>query len=132
MPDEPIPSHFGDGHFATCVNRRVSVRYACNDRPWLIRVLAKPSFQSVRALVQDISATGVSLALGSKVPAGTVLAIEFRSSGSGYSGILSARVVRAGPMASGGWLIGCQLSRPLSDEDLRALVQERVRDRVID
>jgi hypothetical protein len=105
-------------------NRRVSVRYPCTRRPWLIRVLAKPSFQSVRAIVQEISTTGLSLALASKVPEGTILAIEFRGSASGFSGIVSGRVVHARLNDCGNWIIGCQLARPLSESDLDALLAD--------
>jgi len=126
MSNPCVPSDAEKSASTECENRRVSVRYLCTGRPWLIRLLAKPSFRSVRAIVQDISKTGLRLALGSKIPTGSVLAIEFSNPRTGYSGILSGRVVHATPMPGGSWQIGCQLARPLSDEDFRLLLNDSI------
>ena len=76
------------------------------------------------ATVRDISTHGVGLQLEGRLPEQTLVTVE-PLAGTGARTLL-ARVVRT--VAQGrGWLHGCALAHPLSDEELRQWLPARVR-----
>jgi hypothetical protein len=103
------------------IDRRGCERYPCLRRP-AVRLLAKPSFQSYHAVVRDISFRSIGLLLEKPFEAGTILAIQMRSRHAGFSGILSAKVQHAAQQADGTWLMGCTLSRSLTDDEIFQLL----------
>ncbi len=103
------------------IERRSRERIPCTRAP-MVRVLARPSFQSFRAIVRDVSASGIGLVLTRCFEPGTLLAIQMQTSQAGFSGILTAQVKHATPQPGGLWLLGCSLSRNLSEEEVLALM----------
>jgi hypothetical protein len=98
--------------------RRQSGRHPCVAHP-LIKVLVRPSFQPLPAIARDASRRGISLYVPAAIPLGSRLALQFRGRRRGVSCIVSARVIHIGRHGEG-WVAGCELTRPLSDEELAA------------
>jgi hypothetical protein len=103
------------------IDRRGSDRYPCLRRP-AVRLLARPSFQSYHAVVRDVAFRSIGLLVEKPFDAGTILAIQMRSRHAGFSGILSAQVQHATQQADGTWLLGCTLSRSLTDDEIFQLL----------
>jgi hypothetical protein len=103
------------------IDRRGCDRYPCLRRP-AVRLLAKPSFQSFHAVVRDIAFRSIGLMVEKPFDIGTVLAIQMRSRHTGFSGILSAQVQHATRQPDGTWLLGCTLSRSLTDDEIFQLL----------
>jgi hypothetical protein len=72
------------------------------------------------AKVHDLSSDGVSLGLSSRIPPGTLLALDRLGE---LTRPLRVRVIHTTRDVAGGWLAGCKFLRPLSNEDLHALQQ---------
>jgi hypothetical protein len=75
--------------------------------------------------VADISTTGIALVLQQlrqKFPAGTLLTVELQNWAGDVSRTLPTRVVHMTPNPEGGWLLGCAFEKPLTEEDLKALL----------
>ncbi len=83
----------------------------------LLKVLVRPSFQPQCAVVHDVSRRGIGLYLRGALPLGSRLALQLRGPHRGLSCVVSAHVVHS-TARSGAWLLGCDLSRPLSDDEL--------------
>jgi hypothetical protein len=96
-------------------------RYPCV-RSTTVRLLARPSFQSYRASVNDVSIREIGLIVERSFELGTVLAILLQTEHAGLSGILSATVRQAMPRSDGYWLLDCSLSRCLTDDEVSALL----------
>ena len=94
--------------------RRRSPRYQ-SDRLTLVRSNGSTRALARRAVVRDISATGLCLQLDWEYLPGTVLAV----SPLGWSGprVLVARVVRS-QQDAGTWVHGCELADQLGDLEL--------------
>ena len=86
-----------------------------------IRFIARPNFQSLRAILHDVSPSGIGLVVHSPVPAQTALAVRLQSKCTGVSGILAAIVRHSRQLGENCWLLGCSLSRNLSESELEAL-----------
>jgi PilZ domain len=124
MP-EPTDSLQADQEIAALeAERRREERHRCN-RFLMIRVLAKPSFQSYRAIINDISKRSIGLVMVRAFEPNTLLAIQLQSKHTGVSGILTAQVRRTVPLPNGNWFLGCSLSRPLTDDALLELLCDR-------
>lgn len=95
-------------------------RYACRSSP-LLKLLVRPSFQPQGAVARDVSQRGIGLFVARGLPVGARLALYARAAPRGDSCVLAARVVYA-HCQGGGWLVGCELSRPLSDAEMASLV----------
>jgi hypothetical protein len=93
------------------------VRYYFRSRPQ-IRFRVRSSLECGRAVIKDLSATGIGLFLSHEVALGTVLFLQLCGRGRGSTHTQLARVVHATAERPGRWLIGCQLSCPLSDKEL--------------
>jgi hypothetical protein len=87
-----------------------------------VRFLVKPSFYSHQGNLKDLSPKGVSLSSISCVEPGTDLAIQVHTRQDGLPMILSAQVRHCTRQSDGVWLLGCSLSRMLSDYELFALL----------
>jgi hypothetical protein len=85
----------------------------------MLKFLVRPSFQSYRAVARDVSRRGISLYVTRELTVGSRLALYARGRHRGHSCLLTARVVYANRQGVN-WLIGCELSRPLSDGELSA------------
>jgi PilZ domain len=98
-------------------NRRSAARIPCSHQS-PVRLLVLPGLPPVWGFTRDTSATGMGLLLSRPLEPGTVLTLELGQAVPGDAGTLSAQVVHATPFPKGGWLVGCQLSRPLRDDEL--------------
>ncbi len=87
----------------------------------VVRFLTKPSFQAQMAVVYDISRRGIALLVRTRLNVGTIMAIQLQGENIGLSCILSAEVKHVRLQNTGVWLIGCALSRNLSDGELASL-----------
>lgn len=105
----------------TADSKRKSERYHCS-RPRQVRILARPNLLSYEAYIKDFTRTGVGLIVEPRFEPGTILAIQLRSANTGLSCVLSAIVHHCTELANGSRLLGCRLSRPLSDEEALTLL----------
>lgn len=102
--------------------RRAWVRYPCQLETSCQPVVAADATTWAGKLL-DLSEGGVGVVLSRRFEAGTLLAIEIpEKDGGGGTRSLVARVVRVTRYPAGDWLLGCSFVRPLSDEDVKALL----------
>ncbi len=87
----------------------------------MVRVLAKPSFQSHWAVVRDVSIRGMGLVMSGPLEPGTVLAVQLQRKHTGVSGILSAKVIYCFQQPDRTWRVGCWLGRNLTEDELSML-----------
>lgn len=71
--------------------------------------------------MRDISTSGIGLLLGRRFEPGALLSIEVMDRSEGQMRLLLARVAHATARPGGGWLVGCALVNPLTDEEVAAL-----------
>jgi hypothetical protein len=121
MADSTPDDDFFKANTLLEIDRRGVDRYPCLRRP-AVRILARPSFQSYHAIVRDVAFRSIGLLLEKPFDAGTILAIQMRSRHTGFSGILSATVQHATQQPDGTWLLGCTLSRSLTDDEIFQLL----------
>ncbi len=100
--------------------RRASVRYQSNLKG-SCQTLSAHRETSWEATVRDISPEGIGLLLNRRFEPRAVLSIELIDSRDERPRLLLARVIHATALPEGGWLIGCELVSPLSDEEVDAL-----------
>ncbi len=77
---------------------------------------------SWQATVRDICPDGIGLLLARRFEPGALLTIEITENTGGRKRLLLGRVAHATAWPEGGWLIGCTLLSPLTDDDVRALL----------
>jgi hypothetical protein len=102
--------------------RRHLARYLCTP-PRPVRLIARPNFNSISALVHDFSLRGIGLVCDRTFEPGTLLAVQLQSRNAGLSGILTAKVKHLTDLANGKWLVGCSLSRSLTDDEVFTLLR---------
>ena len=73
--------------------------------------------------LKNISPAGLGLMTRQPFDPGTILALEVKTLDECNTLPPEARVVHATPLANGRWLIGCVFRQPMSEDQLRALVQ---------
>ena len=103
------------------LDRRLLDRYYCERVLW-IRLIARPSFQSVAAVLHDISPKGIGLVVHRFFATGTALAIQLQSKHTGVSDILTASVKHTQRLGDHRWLLGCSLSRSLAERELHSVM----------
>jgi hypothetical protein len=101
-------------------DRRKFVRYALATPP-RIRCLVQPGFRFDDALLKDISVSGFCLILKHALPVDARLIVQLPGRRRGISLSRAARVLRVEADGEGRWLVGCELSSLLSDEEITAL-----------
>jgi hypothetical protein len=69
-----------------------------------------------------VSRRGMRLVFKRPLEPGTIVAVQLRSNQAGLSLILTGKVEHTTPQNDSGWLLGCSLSRPLTDEEICALL----------
>ncbi|HEV8058573.1 MAG TPA: PilZ domain-containing protein [Gemmataceae bacterium] len=102
-------------------NRRAFDRFICA-RPHPVRVMIRPSMLSFTAYVQNFTRVGLRLYAQQAFEPGTVLAIQLRVANTGLACMLSATVMRCQETPDKCWFLGCEFSRPLSDEETLSLL----------
>jgi hypothetical protein len=102
------------------IERRKVVRYSPAAPP-RIRFLAQPGFRFDHGLLKNVSVGGLCLILNHALPLDARLIVQLPSQRRGSSLSRSARVLHVEQDSDGRWLVGCQLTSVLSDEELAAL-----------
>jgi hypothetical protein len=105
------------------VDRRGAERYPCSLLPFW-RLSGEEPFDVPPASVRDVSATGIGLRVAQPLELGSVLILTLQAGDHRLSRPLPARVMHATRQEDGGWLLGCRFVRPLSPQDLLALLGE--------
>jgi hypothetical protein len=101
--------------------RRVAVRFRCSaTTPCPFTILDQPGNQTAR--VRDVSIVGVGLLVRRRVMPGTPVTLMPERPGGGTPLALQARVVHATQRDGADWLVGCVFTRPLTDEELEAML----------
>lgn len=102
-----------------------------DQRTWVrFPVVVRATYQLVSAgdptdfpaEVLNVSASGVGLVVGQPVETGALLSVSLHGAAGKPGRTILACVVHAGPHEPGGWALGCNFIRELSEEDLEALV----------
>jgi hypothetical protein len=106
---------------AALFDRRGAARHACDGQPFW-RIAGEGLPETSVAGVRDVSATGIGLCVKQPLKPGTVFVLTLQADRQRLSRPLPVRVMHATPQADGGWLLGCQFVRRLSDPDLQALL----------
>jgi hypothetical protein len=117
-PTSPTDTHAEN---PTLADQRSRKRYRCV-RSTMVRLLARPSFQSYQASVHDVSLREMGLIVERSFDPGTILAVLLQTKNAGISGILSAQVRQAIAQSDGYWLLDCTLSRSLTDDEVFSLL----------
>jgi PilZ domain len=122
MSDRPAPADGDDTEVYVCRERRAAVRYRLPMQQFS-RTLIPKSFCMLEGLVLDLSAVGIGVLVPRPVEVGTKVFVEVkdRDRWRGPGTELVAHVRRAEPHEDGGWLLGCALTRPLTDDQVQAL-----------
>lgn len=116
---KPVAAKPGDTVVET--DRRDAQRYACHREAWLHPVSLVKSMPW-HAIVMDLSATGIGLAIERPVPIGTFFAVELPDPVLGTTRLLRARVVHTMGKSHQYWHIGCELVPELPFQELQALL----------
>jgi hypothetical protein len=123
MPESTEKVVIATARKATREDRRVWVRYPSDRKgtcqPVALSTATQPEGQW-GAQVRDISAGGVCLYLRRRFETGTPLIVEFPDV-DGSKLTVTVQVVRVA-VERGGWIIGCKLEPPLSEETLKLLL----------
>src|SRR5258708_3914683 len=101
--------------------RRASVRYAHSLRT-SCRPLGKEATTAWAATVENVSKTGAALLTDREVSRGAVLVIALEALGGRFARPLLVRVASVRPGAAGRWQVGCTFVKPLTDDDVQALL----------
>jgi hypothetical protein len=118
VAEPPNPQAVADCGTTPAAERRSCGRHGYHRQP-LVRYLVRPSFHCGRAFLRDLSHEGLALLVSQPLPPGTVLVVQLRGRRPGGTHIQLARVVHVAPHSPGRWLVGCRLTCPLSDDQLR-------------
>lgn len=109
----PVPTE-GQGE------RRVAVRYHSTLKG-CCQTLSVQRESSWQATVRNVSASGIGLILERRFERGVLLTVELNDR-DGHPHLILARVRHATALPEGGWLIGCSLLDPLSEDEIRLLL----------
>src|SRR5947208_5443959 len=112
---------------ATATFQRISTLGEKSDRRRIDRLasdypvpvnLVNDSFISFRALTQDASSMGVGLVSDQPFEIGTQFAVSLQDPAEISPACLTAQVVHVEPIAGDKFLLGCSLSRLLSEREI--------------
>jgi hypothetical protein len=101
--------------------RRTATRYFCSC-PHPIHLLVQPGAALMKGIISDISAQGIGLLIDRPLRPGTVLIVHLRRDLPSL--IQTARVIHSRALPDGAWSVGCELTIPLQEKDLRSIIQE--------
>jgi c-di-GMP-binding flagellar brake protein YcgR len=120
MTDQPTPAPDPNPP-AGAAERREAERFPPELTP--VCHVGSPSLpESLRAVVRDLSATGIGLVVNQPLKAGAVLLLSLEAVDRRLARALPARVMHASAVSDGHWLVGCQFVRRLGEAELQALL----------
>jgi hypothetical protein len=96
--------------------QRVAQRF-CPDR-MLTGYIALTAGESISALVQNLSITGVALLSRRPLPSGSEAKVQLVNTAATFSLLVAVRVVRCSPLMTGEYLLGCRFDRALKPGEL--------------
>ncbi|MGE3805210.1 MAG: PilZ domain-containing protein [Gemmataceae bacterium] len=102
------------------IERRASVRYYPKDVQG--QVAPKKGGRPYKAMVHDLSTTGIAMVLHHSFDRDTLLSVELQSADQSFSFSLLAEVVHCTPTDNHNWRIGCRFVRELTEEEVRNMV----------
>ena len=103
------------------IDRRASVRHYV--RPGVTSTACVPKrTRPWKAMIYDLSRSGIGLVVNQSFDAGTELAIELFSPDMILSYTILTRVAHSTRQTNGSWLVGCRFVRELSEEELQNLL----------
>jgi hypothetical protein len=102
-------------------NRRATVRYRCAPAT-LGHLHAGDEHEYQRAWMLDVSLTGIAFMMSRAIPADSTVAIHMRGHQIATDYTLEGYVVHCTFHHDGEWLVGCRLTRALTDEILDDLL----------
>jgi hypothetical protein len=100
--------------------RRTASRFVTACEASSSPVTARETKVSMR--VRDVSTGGIGLVSPRRFERGTMLFIEILGSREENLALLVGRVAHVSAHAPGGWLIGCELGRPLTWAEVKAIL----------
>ena len=119
-----LPVHTEASHSETTsgLDRRGSERFRCNWYPTVGFLARTSTLVMGRGVIRDVSRLGLGIISELRLNPGTVIAIQLRSTEHGFSDLLSAIVRHSTDLADGSCVLGCHLSRGLSNQEMNALL----------
>jgi hypothetical protein len=102
--------------------RRAWVRYPSCQRTLCQESHAQTYDMWFMAALRELSQTGVSLVINRQFEPGSVIALEPIRAASNLTRLIHARVVHVRSAATGGWILGCEFTSPLTGEELKTLL----------
>jgi len=104
------------------MERRAWIRYPCDLESFCQPMQTRNAKVVCSVRVCDISNNGISLLAGTEFAVGSFLSVEMIRVSQELSQPVLARVVHTTPQADGDWLLGCELTSKLSNNELRDLL----------
>ena len=126
MAEQTIPFQTANPETCVKIDRRACVRFASQQaitcQP-ATPVSTHPASTAWMGTVRDVSPAGVGLTMNRRFEPGSALIVELST---GHDGIVRrrVRVAHATLENNGRWIIGCEFERPLSQEDVRTLLED--------
>lgn len=102
------------------IERRASVRHYPSEK--FSQVMVAKRGRPWKAMIHDLSRTGIGLVMNQTFEPETMLAVELQSPDMELLYTVLTKVVRSVPRPNGAFLIGCAFVRELTEEELRNLL----------
>jgi hypothetical protein len=102
-------------------DQRTWMRFPTNIKANYLNI-GDPENRVYSAQVLNLSASGVGLHVTSAVDAGALLSVDLISADGKVVRTILACVVHVTTQSAGGWALGCNFIRELSEDDLKALI----------
>ncbi len=118
----PVHAEAGNSELSIGLDRRESQRFRCNWYPTVGFLARTHTLITGRGVIRDVSRLGIGMISELFLDPGTVIAVQLRSADHGFSDMLSATVVHCSRQSGGSFLLGCRLSRSLSNQEMKALL----------
>jgi len=100
--------------------RRTMVRRSCAQPE--LPVTAFVSHDFWQAAAHNLSAVGIGLRLGHNVEAGALVRVGLFNRSANLWLLKMMRVIHATPQTDGSWLVGCAFVQPLTNDQLKELL----------
>jgi PilZ domain len=101
------------------MERREAKRHTCA-KAYKMTVLVRPTMTKHQVIIVDVSATGIAFLIDEPLESGTVVALQRQLMLPNKSWIRSGKVSHA-KRKGDQWLIGCVLTPPFSEDELKNL-----------
>jgi PilZ domain len=124
MAEHTLPAPSGHTKYKPETERRAWVRFAASQEVYCQAIAAPTAEMAGTAWLgrlRNVSSAGLALRLSRHFEPGSLLMLELEARGRVRS--FPIRVVHATQEAHRHWIIGCEFITPLSEAELRALVE---------